>query len=357
MIQRRQFLTAVAGITTAAALPRTLHADSVNRNLNWYCDVIATIPHTKSNRRPVVTGVTLQQTGDLLAIVGDDHYVCTYDLAEQKFVQHAKNHNDWVRAAEFSPDGSRLATAGNDRKLIITDVNDLTTSVIEKRHPEAIIDIAYSNDGTKLATVGFERKLRIYDAQDGQQIAEQNCDCTDNRCVAFSSDDTLIAVGGRSGAIKVWSAENQDLVSTYKKHRQRVRSLSFTADNKILSAGEDQVIYLTDPQNIDQSKQTQRLGAKLFATQIIGRGFFATGGSDNQVHIWNTDAMDALGSLMGHTGTVSCLDTKDKTIVSGSFDASVRVWRTEMDSSALVAPVTNQRHTQLPSGWSPTVIK
>lgn len=357
MIQRRQFLTAVAGVTAATAFSRTSRADTVNRNLNWYCDVIATVPHTKSKRRPVVTGVTLQQTGDLLAIVGDDHYVCTYNLAEKKFAQHSKHHNDWIRDAKFSPDGTRLATAGNDRKLIITDVNDLATSVIEKRHPEAIISIAYSNDGKKLATVGFERKLRIYDAADGQQIAEQNCDCADNHSVVFSHDDTLIAVGGRSGAIKVWSVENMELLTTYKKHRQRIRSLSFTADHKILSAGEDQVIHLTDPRDTNQSKQTQRLGAKLFATQIIGRGFFATGGSDNQVHIWNTDAMVALGSLMGHTGTVSCLDAKSKTIVSGSYDASIRVWRTEMDSSALIAPVTNQRHTQLPSGWTPTVVK
>lgn len=357
MIQRRQFLTAVAGISAAAAFANSSHADVVNRDLNWYCDVIKTIPHTRSRRRPVVTGVTLQQTGDLLAIVGDDHYVCAYHLVENKFVQHANHHNDWVRSAQFSPDGKRLATAGNDRRLVITNVADLETPVIEKRHPDAIIDIAYSHDGTRLATVGFERKMRIYDAQSGRLQTEQNCDCSDNRCVAFSSDDTLIATGGRSGMIKVWATESMELVASFKKHRQRIRSLSFTAENKILSAGEDQVIHLTDPRNADASQQTERLGAKLFATQIIEHGFFATGGSDNLIHIWNTDGMSALGSLMGHTGTVSCLDTKDKTLVSGSYDASVRIWRTEMDSSALISPITDQRHTQLPAGWSPTAIK
>ena len=357
MIQRRQFLAAVASLTATASFASYSRADAVGRNLNWYCDIIKTIPHTKSDRRPVVTSVALQQTGDLLAIVGDDHYVCTYDLAEQKFTQHSKHHTDWVRAAQFSPSGDRLATAGNDRKLIIVDVNDIDRPIVEKRHPEAIISIAYSHDGSKLATVGFERKLRIYDAESGQKISEQNCDCTDNRCVAFSADDQMIAVGGRSGVISVWSTGDMTPVTTYKKHRQRVRSISFTDDNQILSAGEDQVIRLTDPKNIDASKNTVRLGAKLFATEIVEHGFFATGGSDNEVIIWNTDAMAALGSLSGHTGTVSCLAAKKNTLVSGSYDASVRVWKTEMDSSAMTAPVVEDRHAHLPAGWSPKAIK
>jgi len=357
MIQRRQFLTTAAGFATAAIFASHSRADAVGRNLNWYCDTIQTLAHTKSHRQPVVTGVALQKTGDLLAIVGDDHYVCIYDLAEEKFTQHSKHHQDWVRTSMFSPDGKQLATAGNDRNLVITDVTDIDRPVLEKRHPEAIIAIAYSNDGSKLATVGFERKLRIYDAQSGKRIAEQNCDCTDNRCVAFSADDKMIAVGGRSGAIKVWSTDDMAEVSTFKKHRRRVRSVSFTADNKILSAGEDQVVRLTDPRNSSTSKETARLGAKLFATHIIEHGFFATGGSDNHVHIWNTDTMVALGSLIGHTGTVSCLDAKENTLVSGSYDASVRVWKTEMDSSAMIVPVVEERQTRLPEGWTPTAVK
>ena len=357
MIQRRQFLAAVASLTATASFASYSRADAVGRNLNWYCDTIQTVAHTKSHRQPVVTAVALQQTGDMLAIVGDDHYVCTYNLAEQKFTQHSKHHTDWVRAAQFSPSGDRLATAGNDRKLIVVDVNDIDQPLIEKRHPEAIISIAYSNDGTKLATVGFERKLRIYDTTSGQRISELNCDCADNRCVAFSADDQLIAAGGRSGAITVWSTSDMEPVVTYKKHRQRVRSISFTADNQILSAGEDQVIRLTDPQNIENSRSTVRLGAKLFATELVEHGFFATGGSDNHIVIWNTDAMAALGSLSGHTGTVSCLDAKKNTLVSGSYDASVRVWRTEMDSSAMIAPVIEDRQAQLPAGWSPKAIK
>ena len=357
MIQRRQFLTAVAGLTTAAAFATPSRADAVGRNLNWYCDVIKTIPHTKSQRRPVVTGVAVQQNSDLVAIVGDDHYVCVYSLAENKFTQHAKNHDDWVRAAQFSPDGTRLATVGNDRKLIITEIEDIKTPVIEKRQPEAIIDLAWSADGSKIATVGFERKLRIYDTETGTRITEQNCASADNRCVAFSKDDTMIAAGGRSGAVKVWSADSMELIATLKNHRQRVRSISFTADNKILSASEDQIVSLTDPKNIQDTQKTIRLGAKLFATENIENGFFATGGSDNQVVIWNTESMTALGSLMGHTGTVSCLAAKPNTLVSGSYDASVRVWKMEMDSSVMTAPVIKDRHTQLPPGWSPTVIK
>jgi WD40 repeat protein len=66
----------------------------------------------------------------------------------------------------------------------------------------------------------------------------------------------------------------------------------------------------------------------------------ATGGSDNRIHIWDLNSRVVIKTLVGHTGSVAALacDGTGATLVSGSYDTTVRVWNlrgpTEADSVA-----------------------
>ncbi len=348
MIQRRKFLGSLAAFcVTSASLPRLVSAAGKTDELNWNSDVIETAPHNRALRHPVVTDVSLQPGGKLMAIVGDDHFVCIYDTQLEQYTVHLNQHSDWIRAARFSPDGRKLATAGNDRKLLFWNVDRWNAPAIEKRHPEAIFDVAFSNDGRKLATVGFEESLRIYDSQTGVLQSDLECACPDNHAVAFSSGDKWIAAGGRCGNIRVWdTATNRQLVQ-FKAHRQRIRSLEFTSDGKILSAGDDQLVKLTDPLDPTGERSFPRHASKLYATALLNDGLVATAGSDNKIHIWQLSDLQEIGSLKGHTGTVSCLDFSGNKLVSGSYDTHVRLWNTERYTSA-----PGQRQTQLKDGWN-----
>ena len=357
MIRRRLFLGSAALGLAHVALPQRSFACTAVADLarlNWRCDVIETKPHTRSRRNPVVTGVDVRAAGDLIAVVGDDHFVFLYDIAEKQFTHQTRKHTDWVRAAKFSPDGSQLATAGNDRRLLISNVSDLETPIVQKKHPAAVIDIAYTDDGSKIATVGFDQKLRIFDATNGQKIGEVGCACNDNHTVAFSSDGVWVAAGGRCGTIKVWETETQTQISTFKAHRQRVRSLRFTEDRKVLSVADDQRICLTDPKLPDASVRLPRQSGKLFAAQLLGNQFFATSGSNNLITLWSLADMSAMGVLEGHTGTVSCLTAADGILVSGGFDTTFRIWKPELDTIVnSTNPETDMqyRQTRMPDGW------
>ena len=353
MIQRRIFLGSVALGVAQLALPRQARAATLGP-LNWQCEVVKTKPHTRSRRSPVVTGVDVRSAADLIAVVGDDHAVCIYDIAEKEFTCDLINHTDWVRAAQFSPNGQWLATAGNDRRLLITSMDDLETPAFEKRHPAAIISIAWSNDGSKIATVGFDQKLRVFNTKSGEKIGEAICDCNDNHAVAFSDDDSKIAAGGRSGDIQVWTADSFAAVANFKHHRQRVRGICFTADGHVLSVGDDQIVALTDPKFPATAVMLPRQSAKLFAAELLGENFFATGGSDNKISIWNLGDMSGVGTLTGHTGTVSCMAAIEGLFVSGSFDTTVRIWKPELDAFVRVEEkidVIGDRQTRNTDGW------
>ena len=349
MIQRRHFLGSLAAFcASSSALTRFSYGSVAPQGLDWQCDVIESVPHNRALRNPVVTDVSLQPGGQLLAIVGDDHIVCVYDRQQKQFTEHLDRHTDWIRSAKFSPDGSRLATAGNDRTLLVWNSNDWKYPAFKKRNPEAIFDVAFSNNGQKLATVGFESTLRIFDVETGDQLEQLECPCPDNHAVAFSDDDQYLAVGGRSGVIRAWDLKGGRQLTDIKAHRQRIRSLEFASDGRMLSASDDQLGKLTDPSDARNILSLPRHASKLYSTALLENGLIATGGSDNQIHIWQLSDLQEAGTLKGHTGTVSCLDYSRSILVSGSFDTHVRLWSTEQKTS-----FSEPRQTQLSEGWIP----
>lgn len=342
MLQRRQFLGTLPACLGAgfagAAFGRHLVANEPNANqLKWHCDIIPSVAHNKAGKRPVVTGVSLQPNGNLLAIVGDDHHVSLYDTQKREYTLHLDKHTDWVRAARFSADGSLLVTAGNDRSFYIWDTNRLATPKVSRDHDAAIIELAISNDGSQLATVGFERRLHIYDIASGRKVTQLECACNDNHAVAFSQDGKRIAAAGRCGRVKVWDLATESIVAQQKIHRKRIRSLAFTIDGHVITGSDDQTVGIFNPEQPDELVMMPRLASKLYAVETMKNGLLATAGSDNRIHVWQLESHKLLGTLGGHTGTVSCLDYSQGKLVSGSYDTHVRLWHTE-------------RVTQLPNG-------
>ena len=364
MLKRRTFLGSVTALfavgttqigASAQVRGRFAAATRFDR-LNWDCSVIETVSHRSDQQKPVVTGVDVNADGTLMAVVGDNHFVGIYDFRDEEFSTHLDRHTDWVRAARFSHNGKILATAGNDRQLLIWDVDDLTTPYVSKRNAKAIFAVAFSADDLRIATVGFEPWLRIFDANDGTQLQRLRCSCPDMHAVAFSNNGELIAAAGRCGHIRIWNAATGEQTAEYKAHRKRVRSLEFTADNLLVSGGDDQIVTISDPNNPKAVRHLPRLSSKLYSVQLLDRGLIATGGSNNRIQISRLSDGLAVGSLDGHTGTVSCLTLNGQKLVSGSYDTQVRVWNPALQINAPnQVNALNQgydRHTNLDQGWT-----
>ena len=63
--------------------------------------------------------------------------------------------------------------------------------------------------------------------------------------------------------------------------------------------------------------------------QVRGGDILATGGQDEIVRIYNLHSMKEVGSLMQHTGAVTCMEFVGKShFISGSEDKTVCIWRT-----------------------------
>ncbi len=344
MIQRRQFLVmgSVAAGCLIGVVPSRVWADE----LNWTCSPIQMLPHSNSERAPVVTGVCLSPDETKIAVVGDDHCVNVFDIAAKKFTNTLTAHRDWVRNVAFSPDGSQLATVGNDRFVFLWNTSTWADPFMLAQQPHAVIGVAYSPLTPHLATVGFSKTLFLYDV-DRKEAVQLECPCEDNRAVAFSKDGRYLAAGGRCGRIRVWESETGTVVAEYEAHRQRIRSIQFTSTGKILSCGDDQAVRFADPFGSNEMIELPRQSAKLFHVALLDDDTCATAGSDNQIAIWKLSTREQLGVQRGHTGTVSCLSASPNLLISGSYDTQIRIWHRQVDTS-----FKQERHTNVDPAWN-----
>lgn len=345
MLERRQFLGTVATATTltlAGPVLRPALADG--GDLNWRCEVVQTVGQAPRHRAPVVTGVSIDPAGRLIAVVGDDHFVSVYSIDDRRFICFLSEHVDWVRTAQFHPVGDRLFTAGNDRRILEWNSRTWTRPVELARHPAAVINLAISPDGRRLVAVGFEQTARIYDLAGGSFERALECHCDDNHAVACSADSRLAAVGGRSGIVRVWDMDSGALLAESHPHRQRIRAIRFLDDGSLLSCSDDQQLRLTRLDRPDRPEVLPREPARQFDALLLDGETAVTGRSDNRIALWNVARRELMGTLVGHTGTVSCLAANDQYLVSGSYDTQVRIWHRQVHAVApLQAVADNSR--------------
>jgi WD40 repeat protein len=174
------------------------------------------------------------------------------------------------------------------------------------------------------------------------------------RALAFTPDDRYLAGGGRNGRVRIWDLQMGQEAHTFPAHRQRIRDLTFDQQgDRLITAGEDRAVRVWNWQQREELYFLAGTPGKILAVVALPGDRLATAGSDNMIRIWDLNQRQLLSQLRGHHGSVATLDANDQWLVSGSFDASVRIWPLEEMQRALTV-LQQQRATHLTRGSVPS---
>lgn len=282
-------------------------------------------------RPPVITAVAVAPGGVELATAGDDHVVRIWSTADGRLIHKLNGHGDWVRSLAFLPDGKTLVSAGDDGRILLWDVPTGAKQAELVKLPHVVYSIALSPDGRQLAAVGFHADVHLFDLQTMTAKGKLVGPDADLRAISFSPDGSRLAAAGRNGKVRVWSlassAVDLDIAST---GIGRLRALGWLPQgDKLVSAGENRQLSVWDATSGQLVKKVHCQTAKLLSMVVCGEDLIATGGSDNVIRVWNWQTESEADALVGHTGSVAALafDAGSRTIISGSFDTTIRVWR------------------------------
>ena len=312
---------------------------------------------------PIVKCLDLGQQGQLLAFGGDDHIVRLWNVQSQRFVAPLRGHRESVRGLTFSPDATRLATVSQDGQIHFWSVRDGNRLRSLNEPVRGAREITFQPDGARFAVSGFDSSVRIYDSATYQLVATLPTHNTNNEAVAYSADGSLLAVGGRTGVVRIWrTSDNRHLIDIEGDGR-RVRAIAFSPDGSSLATGGDgPFIMLWNPQTGKLIRILNERPGRTFALAFCDGNTLASGESDNMVRLWDPATGRQIATLSGHTGTISTMtyEPKSQSLVTGSFDASVRFWALPSSSAAAVyvtvSPTVPDAPMALSVALAPTVV-
>jgi len=234
--------------------------------------------------------VSFSPDGKLLAVADfNGRMAVLWDVARQRRIASVGEHSGPCRGVRFSPDGKLIATAGSDGNVQISDV-----STGKRIHLFRILaddgkaSIAFHPFKPILATARHD--LRFFDLRNGQQIDLLPAGPTnDVQSVVFSPDGNWLALGMETGQVLIWDFVTERLSWRFQQHSA--------------STGINVLCFSHD-------------------------GFFlASGGNDDLVVVYDL-RKGTSARLEGHSDAVFGLAfaPDDKTLVSTSWDGSIRFW-------------------------------
>ena len=197
----------------------------------------------------------------------------------------------------FSPDGRTLASGGST-ELYLWDVASGDRKLTISGYTKGVESLAISPNGNIFASSNWDN-IHLWDPNTGeykQMIYGRGWDSYHTNLVFSPDGNTLASID--YGAIHLWDILNKTQITTIYKwygHGQESTSTS--------SVGYNSVAFSPDGQ------------------------YIASGHSDNTIHFWYK-GRTYIDALKGHTDTVTSIAffNDSHTLVSGSYDGTVRLW-------------------------------
>ncbi|XP_058465461.1 periodic tryptophan protein 2 homolog [Malaya genurostris] len=258
-------------------------------------------------------------------------------LARHYLADEARKENPKaiVTATAYHKQLKILITAYSSGVFYLHELPDVTMIHSLSISDFRIETVTFNNTGDWLALgVPEVGQLLVWEWQSEQYVMKQQGHSTGLNCVTYSPDGQLLATGGLDGKVKLWNINNGFCFVTFSEHSSSVSSVEFSGNKKFfVSASLDGTVRAYDIVRYRNFRTFTSPEPVQFASVAVDQSgeLVAAGGQDVfEVFLWSMKLGRLLEVLSGHEGPVVTLAfspvATSSTMVSGSWDKSIRVW-------------------------------
>jgi WD40 repeat protein len=255
-----------------------------------------------------------------------------WDVATGRSLQQWQAHDQAVTSVAFTPDGQGLISGSGDRTVRQWD---LTGKEIRKfgGKLDAIVGVAVSPDGKIVAAGARRSTVYLWDTATGQELKQLSGDGSLLFAIAFAPDGRSLAMCSKT-IIRLWDvAEGKELrqfgqpVTDEVTSHNNDKTLAFSPSGALLAAG-GKSIRVWDTAT-GKEVRSFGLGRRLVSSvAFIGEQVVASGGGEQEVHLWDVSTGTLQRPHTGHHDRVECVAfaPDGKTIVTGGADRALYLW-------------------------------
>jgi WD40 repeat protein len=288
-----------------------------------------------------------------------------------------------VHSVAFSPDGQSEVGLDDGGKGIVFGLSQLSVDLVGQVGPGR--RVIWSPDGLSVATVAGS-SVRLWEPYGEARLRGIHKSAAAATAVAFDPSGKLLASGGADGDVLIQKAQGGPIRT--RNVGAPVVALAWSSDGTLLIGAKDGTVHLSRDAGATEARGIAH-GSELVGAALRADGVaVATAGTDGYVRVWNATTGDrtlevhagtgltsvaldptgrllaagvgenvvvydartgkALGTLVGHTDTVTGVAfSPDGTLLaSSSRDRDARVW----DAKRLELVKILRKHTAFVSG-------
>ncbi len=264
-----------------------------------------------------------------------DNTIKMWDAGTGQCLHTLCNHKGPVRCVAFSNDGNFLASSSTDKSIIMWLLTGDATPIVLRTlwgHTQLVQAVKFSPDGSKIASASWDGTGAIWSVQSGEKLLTLDGHEDVVRCIAWSSDSKLVASGGDDENLRVWDAATGRQVSEPMRHGSDVMCVAFGNRTKILVSGSrDKTVIVRELLKGGEYavKHTLKGHTSAVMTLSLSHDDQYLASTNTTVRVWDVNTGQQIKVYIGHFGKVnSIVWTPDgQSIVSGSEDKTIRIWR------------------------------
>lgn len=190
--------------------------------------------------------------------------------------------------------------------------------------------MTFSPDGRLALVANADRSLRLAEVVGKRDLKRFVGHQSSVWASAMSADGKWALSGSMDGTVRYWSIENSQQKWRLEGHNGLVTAVAFFPDgNQAISGGLDGFVILWDLQSGKEIRRWRGPMKYVQAVAISSDGTKAIIAADRKIWEWSPESGKSNRSYEGHTASVTCvaLSNDGKSFVSGSDDATIRVWQ------------------------------
>jgi WD40 repeat protein len=252
-----------------------------------------------------------------------------------KFHHTLKGHDDWVKGVAITEKGKIYSTS-SDKTMRIWDTQsgkqtkrndlnmDINKLILTADEEWVIMSCGGSAYAKQITALGGEvRAFGIWKPPPYAYLPHTHL------VTAIATFENYIVTGSADKTLKVWDFKTTNLLKTLAKHSNSISDVAIFKGMYIVSASADKTLKIWNMKTWECEKTLSgHIDHVLGVAVSKNKDIIVSAGRDRVLKVWNSNTGKCVWTLTGHEHGVNkvLITDDDSMIVSVSHDETIKIW-------------------------------